>query len=67
MIQRIKCFFGKHNYRIWYEQRQWRYKKGNKHIRIEFRYTCKCCGKSTKWMRLSKLEDFNKSIGRNDA
>lgn len=68
ILKRLYCFYkykGDHHWSYAYQVRQWR--KGRKrgkstHHRYEYKLTCECCGKESKWLRWKTFDDvFYKS------
>lgn len=64
LYHKIRCFFLGHNYNGTSWVRTWRYRRGGsrkhsqRHCRMEHQFMCGDCKKLTKWIRASKVDEW---------
>lgn len=57
LLDKARCFFGRHIYAPLYEVRQFNAPNG-RYMYKQFRYQCECCRRPTRWLRWRHLEKF---------
>jgi hypothetical protein len=57
LVDKVRCWFGRHIYVPAYEVRQLNTLKG-RYLHKEFRYKCECCKRHTRWYRWRHLDKF---------